>query len=54
MRRQVKRSLQVKVYSELFALNGQVGFESFLRCDGELFSSSISTTTPVHVLQMHS
>lgn len=52
VRRECKNSLVVKVYTELYAPLGQVGYEIFLRADGGLLKSA--SNSPCKYLQLHS
>ena len=58
-RRQVQNSLQVKVFVERYAASGQIGYETYLRCDGHLmkapdFGSPVVSQSPVKYITMHS
>lgn len=52
VRRQVRNSLSVKMYSEKYATSGQVGWEGFLRVDGKL-AKAASSPLPIRLLQCH-
>ncbi len=51
VKRIVRGSLTVRVLNELYASQGQVGFESYLRIDGQLFKGV--SIAAVNFLQMH-
>jgi HK97 family phage major capsid protein len=51
IRRQVRDSLQVKTYVELYAAAAAIGYEAFLRVDGDLLKSG--SNVPVKYLQLH-
>lgn len=52
IRRQVRNSLAIKVFSERYAELGQVAYEAYLRVDGKLAKAATSPL-PVRLLQCH-
>jgi HK97 family phage major capsid protein len=53
IRRQVRNSLNVKMYNERYATSGQVAWEAFLRTDGRL-AKAANSPLPIRLLQCHS
>ena len=46
--------VRVQIFTERFAVRGQVGYQSILRCQGALQTTGISAPSPACYLQMAS